>query len=111
MYVYNGTDAGDLNLMVNDRVAVTEYMNAEWWKGRCERTGQEGIFPRSYVRVEEKNMPGNSYGNVPLAVSQAPVTTPGGSSGAPSKYGDAGKKMGKKVGNAALFGEEVLRLG
>lgn len=56
LYAYVPTDAGDLALSPNDRIAVTEYMNAEWWKGRCERTGQEGIFPRSYVRSEEKGM-------------------------------------------------------
>jgi len=103
MYVYNGTDAGDLNLMVNDRIAVTEYMNAEWWKGRSERTGQEGIFPRSYVRVEEKmaapqpQQMHNSYGNESLAVAQGPS---GGA--ANGKYADMGKRAGKKVGNAAL---------
>lgn len=86
-------------------------MNAEWWKGRNERTGQEGIFPRSYVRVEEKALPQQSqptnYGNVPLEVSQS-----GSSGGAvthngeaqPNKAADYGKKFGKKLGNATIFG-------
>lgn len=73
LYPYNSNDAGDLALQPNDRITVTEYMNAEWWKGRSDRTGQEGIFPRSYVKVEEKAPPaanlGNNYGNEPLAVS------------------------------------------
>ncbi|KAL1617726.1 protein that induces appearance of [PIN+] prion when overproduced [Diplodia seriata] len=103
------TDAGDLALQANDRVQVTEYMNAEWWKGRSERTGQEGIFPRSYVRVEDSKMPvagptpaqqSMGYGNMPMAVTQ------GGDqqNGQPSKGGEMGKKVGKKLGNAALFG-------
>ena len=54
MYQYNAQDAGDLALMPNDKVVVTEYMNNEWWKGRNERTGQEGIFPASYVRKEDR---------------------------------------------------------
>ncbi|WP_227517031.1 SH3 domain-containing protein, partial [Acinetobacter baumannii] len=33
MYQYNAQDAGDLALMPNDKVVVTEYMNSEWWKG------------------------------------------------------------------------------
>ena len=74
LYAYNPTDAGDLALNPNDRIAVTEYMNAEWWKGKSERTGQEGIFPRSYVRVEEKLPPNpaspSNYGNMPLDVAQ-----------------------------------------
>ena len=62
--------------MPGDRIAITEYMNAEWWKGRNERTGQEGIFPRSYVNVSEEKGPTvpaaadqpqpSNYGNMPL---------------------------------------------
>jgi len=104
LYPYNATDAGDLSLAANDRVAVLEYMNAEWWKGRNERTGQEGIFPRSYVRVEEKSGPPPppqqgpaSYGNMPMDVSQQ------GQQGQPEKKSTA-SKLGGKLGNAAIFG-------
>lgn len=72
LYAYNSTDAGDLALQPNDQITVTEYMNAEWWKGRSARTGQEGIFPRSYVKVDDKAPPAstsNNYGNAPLEVS------------------------------------------
>ena len=54
LYAYPASDDGDLALQPGDRVAVTEYVNAEWWKGRAEQSGAEGIFPRSYVRVEEE---------------------------------------------------------
>jgi hypothetical protein len=109
MYQYNAQDAGDLALMPNDKVVVTEYMNNEWWKGKNERTGQEGIFPASYVRREEKSMmptpsatpqPSN-YGNMPLDVSNGAAS---GGDKAPSKGQEAGKKFGKKLGNAAIFG-------
>ncbi|KNG49835.1 sh3 domain-containing protein [Stemphylium lycopersici] len=111
MYQYNAQDAGDLALQPNDKVAVTEYMNNEWWKGRNERTGMEGIFPASYVRKEEKSVmpaytPGppapSNYGNMPLDVAsgaQAPATP-----AEPSKAEQQGKKFGKKLGNAAIFG-------
>jgi len=73
LYAYNSSDAGDLALQPNDQITVTEYMNAEWWKGRSARTGQEGIFPRSYVKVDEKapaaSSTTNNYGNAPLEVS------------------------------------------
>lgn len=85
-------------------------MNNEWWKGRNERTGQEGIFPASYVRKEEKSvMPAgvpsapapSNYGNMPLDVSNgAQHQTPQ----EPSKMEQNGKKFGKKLGNAAIFG-------
>lgn len=109
MYAYNPTDAGDLALMPNDSVAVTEYMNAEWWKGRNERTQQEGIFPRSYVRVTEDKAapPPSNYGNMPLDVAsgagqQAQPAAAGGIGG--GKGSEMGKKFGKKLGNAAIFG-------
>lgn len=71
LYAYTSTDAGDLELQPGDNITVTEYMNAEWWKGRSARTGMEGIFPRSYVKVnEEKKDYSNNYGNQPLEVSQ-----------------------------------------
>lgn len=75
LYAYTSTDAGDLELQPNDQITVTEYMNAEWWKGRSSRTGQEGIFPRSYVKVLDEKAPvqdtntstySNNYGNAPL---------------------------------------------
>ena len=78
LYQYSSTDEGDLDLQTGDRVGVTEYMNAEWWKGRSVRTGQEGIFPRSYVKVLDEKAPAygtpaaqNNYGNMPLDVSQS----------------------------------------
>lgn len=74
LYQYSSTDAGDLELQPNDHITVTEYMNAEWWKGKSSRTGQEGIFPRSYVKIVEEKGPqqngtSNNYGNMPLDVS------------------------------------------
>ena len=112
MYEYQPSDAGDLALQPNDRVAITEFMNADWAKGRNERTGQEGIFPRSYVNiVDEKSAvaaqvkppptPSN-YGNMPLDVSQnSGGGAVGGATGGPSsKLNQNGKKFGKKLGNA-----------
>ena len=110
LYTYTSTDAGDLELQPNDHITVTEYMNAEWWKGRSSRTGQEGIFPRSYVKViDEKSAPAqqsnqqtnqysNNYGNAPLEVSQL-----GNGTGAvPSKTEEQGKKFGKKSVKSSL---------
>lgn len=111
LYAYHGEDPGDLDLQPNDRIAVTEYMNGEWWKGKSSRTGQEGIFPRSYVKVEDEKMPqynaapaqnsnSNNYGNMPLEVSGAG----NGEGRVPTKQQEMGKKFGKKLGNAAIFG-------
>ncbi|KAF9892921.1 hypothetical protein FE257_000513 [Aspergillus nanangensis] len=108
LYAYTPTDAGDLALQPHDRVHVLEHMNADWWRGRNERTNLEGIFPRSYVNVtSEKGLssppPPSGYGNMPLEVSQS------GSAVSPEdkkngKFEEHGKKIGKKFGNAAIFG-------
>lgn len=86
-------------------------MNADWAKGRNENTAEEGIFPRSYVKLlDEKTAMAaplpprtpSSYGNVPMNVSQGGGA--GGSSmmggGAGQKTNDNAKKFGKKLGNA-----------
>ncbi|KAH7135044.1 SH3 domain-containing protein [Dendryphion nanum] len=108
LYQFNAQDAGDLAILPNDKIVVTEFMNNEWWKGRNERSGLEGIFPAGYVRREENRMvpptpmapqPSN-YGNVPLDVSNGAASN----NHEPSKGEDMGKKFGKKLGNAAIFG-------
>jgi hypothetical protein len=111
------------HLLLRRLLTVTEYMNAEWWKGRSSRTGQVGIFPRSYVKVDEKAPAAgttNNYGNEPLAVSGESrfclfnmqhrnyankISGMGNGEGkAPSKIEENGKKFGKKLGNATIFG-------
>jgi hypothetical protein len=118
---------------------VHEYMNADWWMGRNLRTGQEGIFPRSYV-VEEQQpsekapppaayqqpqyaaatpSPGGYYPVAPVPGGGYPAAPPPGPAAQPygqqqqqqegdgsggSKIGEQGKKFGKKLGNAAIFG-------
>ena len=128
LYAYKPTDAGDLELAINDRVTVLEWMNADWARGRSQRTGAEGIFPRSYAKIVEDEKAGmryeqpayqqqqwqqsvpygqgpppqdqgpGSYGNIPMAVAQG-----GQQQGPPppeSKVNTQGKKFGKKLGNA-----------
>ena len=105
LYAYNGPDAGDLALLANDRISVLEHMNPDWWKGRNERTGLEGIFPSNYVQmVDEK------HHIVPMTIPATPdhagTTSPMGQVGAApeGKVQTQGKKFGKKLGNAAIFG-------
>lgn len=110
LYAYTPTDAGDLALQQNDRIQVLEHMNTDWWRGRNERTGLEGIFPRSYVNVvDEKNRPYTTptteYGNMPLTMVQSGSSSMGPLEGRKvSKLEENGKKFGKKMGNAAIFG-------
>ncbi|KAK4199725.1 SH3 domain-containing protein [Triangularia verruculosa] len=127
LYKYTAADSRDCSFDKDDRIAVFEYMNADWWMGRNQRTGQEGIFPRSYVAVEDEKaaQPAVLYPQQPAYGQPAQPAYGGGYPGAPppgqpyqaqpppgqpqgeeggSKMGEHGKKFGKKLGNAAIFG-------
>ena len=123
LYAYHPSDAGDLAFATNDRIAVHEFMNADWAKGRNDRTAQEGIFPRSYVQIvddagvhapppmqmqlqhpqpQQGHGGMGGFGSMPLAVAESGNSS-GGLTGN-AKIDSNGKKFGKKLGNAAIFG-------
>ena len=118
VYAYAASDARDCSFERDDRIAVYEYMNADWWMGKNLRTGQEGIFPKAYVEAEsqqqawggEKAGAGGGYGQgnqnpynshvPPVSMANQQQQQDGGS----NKVEENGKKFGKKLGNAAIFG-------
>jgi len=118
LYRYQGSDDRDVSFEKDDKISVHEYMNQDWWMGRNERTGREGIFPRNYVLVEQQEKaPVPQYGypeqhaggppqqQNPYDANVPPMAVAGeGSNGEPSKAQQYGKKFGKKMGNAAIFG-------
>jgi len=113
LYHYAPTDEGDVELHPQDRVAVLMYHNADWARGRNERTGQVGVFPRSYVsEVESSDKKENAsasradggYGNMPMAVANGGEQPADGQAPGNSKFQQQGKKFGKKLGNATIFG-------
>ena len=153
LYRYAASDARDCSFERDDRIAVYEYMNADWWMGKNLRSGMEGIFPRSYVVAvaadEKRGAPpalvhtpvqqggwgqqhqqpaygqqpqygqpqyagGGGYPMAPVPVQGYPAAPPPaqpqpqGQEQPPqeeeSKMGKHGKNIGKKLGNAAIFG-------
>ncbi len=133
LYQYRAADERDLSFERDDQIAVHEYMNDDWWMGRNERSGAEGIFPKNYVQIDRSEKagyyapaqpvyaspvpagPNGAYPPPPQAQnpysSHAPpmaVAEGGGQQGdgggSSSKVNEAGKKIGKKLGNAAIFG-------
>ncbi|KAI0802438.1 SH3 domain-containing protein [Xylaria sp. FL0064] len=134
LYQYRAADDRDLSFERDDQIAVHEYMNDDWWMGRNERTGAEGIFPKNYVHIDNHSEKagffapaqptygspavGANGGAYPPPPSQAQnpynshvppmaVAEGGGQpgqGGGGSKMNETGKKIGKKLGNAAIFG-------
>ncbi|KXN68950.1 hypothetical protein CONCODRAFT_8701 [Conidiobolus coronatus NRRL 28638] len=47
-YDFSGEDESELSFSEGQTVFVTEYIDDQWWKGRCE--GKTGMFPSSYVK-------------------------------------------------------------
>lgn len=131
VYQYLAADARDLRLDAGDHISVTTYANHEWWSGKNLRTGQVGIFPANYVRVEpaqasyyanNEKAQGGYYGAQPqppnnaqnphsspvppmaIANQPEPQQQAVAEEGKGNKAGAMGKKFGKKLGNAAIFG-------
>lgn len=53
---YSG-EASDLRLVKGDVISIIEEVNADWWKGRSESTGTEGLFPSNRVERIGTNPP------------------------------------------------------
>ncbi|KAI1758762.1 SH3-domain-containing protein [Hypoxylon sp. FL1150] len=130
LYKYQAADDRDLSFERDDKIAVYEYMNDDWWMGRNNRTSAEGIFPKNYVEIDSNNekagfytplqpvyatpTPGGNGGYPPPPQTQNPYNAhvppmavaqgDSGPSKTPSKFEEGGKKFGKKLGNAAIFG-------
>ncbi|KAH6874887.1 SH3 domain-containing protein [Thelonectria olida] len=125
LYRYTASDGRDLSFDKDDKINVYEYMNQDWWMGQNQRTGLEGIFPRNYVLVEHENKKAEppvaqpQYGypaqqgppaqQNPYNSSVPPMAIAGGSGEQQGEHKDSkvngmGKKFGKKLGNAAIFG-------
>ncbi|PNP49506.1 hypothetical protein THARTR1_09828 [Trichoderma harzianum] len=129
LYRYDASDGRDLSLEKDDKIDVYEYMNQDWWMGRNHRTGMEGIFPQNYVFVEQEQkapMPApvaypqqpaygypqgppaqqNPYNASvpPMAIAEGGQPSQQQGADGNSKVGEYGKKFGKKLGNAAIFG-------
>ncbi|KAG4033605.1 hypothetical protein MFRU_004g01090 [Monilinia fructicola] len=126
--LYRYTEPDDCNFEVGDIIIIFEYMNDDWWMGKNERTGKEGVFPSNYVQkhTNQPTFQPGYYGNEkatysPYAAQQQGPAPPGPSNpydssvppmavaeqptdDKPSKGGEMGKKFGKKLGNAAIFG-------
>lgn len=112
LYRYAASDDRDLSFEKDDKISVLEYMNQDWWMGQNQRTGQEGIFPRNYVLVEQETKSPAPYGQAqqpqygypqgppqqqnPYDANAPPMAVADGG----SKHGETGKKVGKKFGNA-----------
>ena len=125
LYRYEASDERDISFEKDDKILVQKKVNTDWWQGLNVRTGLVGIFPSNYVFIEpkdEKKAPAPQYGypaqqpqyaggppqqQNPYNSAVPPMAVAEGgqpSEQQPSKAQEYGKKFGKKMGNAAIFG-------
>jgi len=128
--LYPYSEPNDCTFGVNDVISIREFTNAEWWYGTNCRTREHGVFPKAYVNLlVNEPMASNTYGYEKGNYNSTPVNN-GGFQGQgpppsqnpynsavppmqiaeqpnetkPGKGQEMGKKFGKKLGNAAIFG-------
>ncbi|KAI6128379.1 hypothetical protein EDD16DRAFT_1882935 [Pisolithus croceorrhizus] len=51
LYGYSSEDPGDLTVEAGSRILVMERSSEDWWKGKIDGQGREGLFPASYVKL------------------------------------------------------------
>mmetsp|Transcript_4086 Transcript_4086/g.6197 ORF Transcript_4086/g.6197 Transcript_4086/m.6197 type:complete len:171 (-) Transcript_4086:286-798(-) len=55
VYPCQADEDDELSFLKDDIIFVTDKESDEWWFGRCERTGDEGVFPVNYVKPAPSN--------------------------------------------------------
>lgn len=51
LYDYSSEDPGDLKVEAGSRILVTVRSSEDWWTGKIDGQGREGLFPASYVKL------------------------------------------------------------
>ncbi|KAL7274225.1 protein that induces appearance of [PIN+] prion when overproduced [Rhizina undulata] len=132
LWAFPGTELGDLSFQAGQTIEVLEKVKEDWWKGRVVGRSEIGLFPSSYVREIQKMAEKPALPMLPPRNNVYPVqqgygqggnmltdVAHGGQGYAPAPQMQAqdnggekeksslqknGGKIGKKLGNAAIFG-------
>jgi hypothetical protein len=67
LYSYDKTEDNELTFGEGETIALLEENDSGWWKGRLERTGEEGLFPSNFV--EEQGRPASSVADGPAPIN------------------------------------------
>jgi hypothetical protein len=67
LYSYDKTEDNELTFGEGETIALLEENDSGWWKGRLERTGEEGLFPSNFV--EEQGKPPSAVADGPAPIN------------------------------------------
>lgn len=84
-YDYKAQEPDDISLTKGDKIAVTEHLSEDWWKGYKAGTGRDkaGVFPSNYVKVISEQEFKFSH----KEAAAPPSPNPYSSYGPPAPYG------------------------
>ena len=54
-YDYEKDEDNEVDFVEGDVIVQIDFVDEEWWSGKNLRTGEVGVFPASYVALEEVN--------------------------------------------------------
>jgi len=67
LYSYDKTEDNELTFGEGEAIALLEENDSGWWRGRLERTGEEGLFPSNFV--EEQGKPQSDVADGPSVIN------------------------------------------
>lgn len=55
-YDYEKDEDNEVDFVEGDLIIEIDFVDEEWWSGKVSRTGEIGVFPASYVLLEEADL-------------------------------------------------------
>ncbi|OBA22228.1 hypothetical protein METBIDRAFT_148747 [Metschnikowia bicuspidata var. bicuspidata NRRL YB-4993] len=64
-YDYDKDEDNEVSFKEGDAIIEIEFVDEEWWSGKNSRTGENGVFPGSYVTLDDSSLPKDDDETVP----------------------------------------------
>lgn len=81
---WSGEEEGDLGFLENEVIKVFHIVDDLWWQGQLTRNGNEGIFPKDFVRVVEDSRSNSAIPTPTKNQTQSRSRTPNETTPTPS---------------------------
>lgn len=103
-YDYEKDEDNEVEFNEGDIIVEIEFVDEEWWSGKNSRTGKTGLFPGSYVTVQDES----ETAEKPSSAPEAPATATDSPAGSEGKTAVAEYEYEKEEDNEITFAEGDL---